>query len=287
MSKNKKKKSILFFALLFAAVIAGIILTGLGKEGHSADIQVAMKDAVMHETYKIDLFGLLDVNPGLISAFCVTGAFLVFCVIVRIFVIPKFKTIPGKFQLLLEQAVDLFANMAKNNSSHCYRFISAYIFTAAAYISVSTLFELVGVQVMTTLGTSISLPAPLADINGAVCMGCLSYLVILGGGIVKNGIKGIGKTLKEFSLPISMSFRLFGAMLSGALVTDLVYHAAALSYGVPVIVGVLFTLLHALIQAYVLTTLVSTYFGEVTEKHSKPPKEKKKKQNKKDKTIAA
>ena len=52
----------------------------------------------------------------------------------------------------------------------------------------------------------------------------------------------------------------------------MVYYYAALSYVLPVIVGVLFTLLHALIQAYVLTMLVSTFYGESTEKHAKAPK---------------
>ena len=47
-----------------------------------------------------------------------------------------------------------------------------------------------------------------------------------------------------------------------------------MSYVVPVIVGVLFTLLHALIQAYVLTMLTSLFYGEVSEKVVKPPKEK-------------
>ena len=37
----------------------------------------------------------------------------------------------------------------------------------------------------------------------------------------------------------------------------------------PVIVGVLFTLLHALIQAYVLTMLTSVFYGEVTEPSEK------------------
>ena len=97
-------------------------------------------------------------------------------------------------------------------------------------------------------------------------MGCLSYLIILSGGIVGNGIKGIGKTLKDFSLPVSMSFRLFGALLSGALVTELVYYYSNLSYVLPVLVGLLFTLLHALIQAYVLTLLTSIFYGEVSEK---------------------
>ena len=111
-------------------------------------------------------------------------------------------------------------------------------------------------------------------------MGCLSYLVIMSGGILGNGIKGIGETLKEYSLPISMSFRLFGALLSGALVTELVYYYTSLSYVLPVLVGVLFTLLHALIQAYVLTMLTSLFYGKVSDNTPKPPKEKKIKQAK-------
>ncbi|MBQ9814436.1 MAG: F0F1 ATP synthase subunit A [Lachnospiraceae bacterium] len=276
MNKKQKTRAIIIFICLFVVILAGTILTGTAGHGAGEDISVAMKDAVLHETYKVSLFGLIDVNPGLISAFIVTGVFLIFCIIVRIFVIPKFKTIPGKFQLLLETAVGLFSNMAKANSPHSYSFLGAYIFVAGAYICVSTLFELFGIQVMTTLGTPISLPAPLSDINGAVCLGVLSYLVIFIGGVVKNKFKGVGKALKEFSLPISMSFRLFGALLSGALVTDLIYHASVTSYGIPVIVGVLFTILHALIQAYVLTTIASTYFGEVTEPSVKKPKKTKK-----------
>lgn len=119
----------------------------------------------------------------------------------------------------------------------------------------------------------MTLPAPLSDVNAAIAMGCFSYLVILGGGIAYNGFKGVGSTLKEFSLPISMSFRLFGALLSGLLVTELVYYYVNLSFVLPVIVGVMFTLLHALIQAYVLTMLVALYFGEVSEKQE--PKKKK------------
>ncbi len=266
MDKKKRTRFIIVFAIIATLLLAGSIIAGLLKAPSGEEsVQTVMRDVVLHDTYKIDLFGMA-VNPGLISAFCITGIFLIFALIVRIFVIPKFKMVPGKFQMLLEQAVSLFDNMAKENSPHASGFISAYIFVAGAYICVSTLFELFGFQVTTILGTSIALPAPLSDINGAICMGCLTYLIILAGGIAKNGIKGVGKTLKEFSLPISMSFRLFGALLSGALVTELVYYYSAMRYGIPVLVAVIFTLLHALIQAYVLTTLASTYFGEVTEK---------------------
>ncbi|MBQ1603880.1 MAG: F0F1 ATP synthase subunit A, partial [Oscillospiraceae bacterium] len=102
------------------------------------------------------------------------------------------------------------------------------------------------------------------------------YLVIVFGGAVGAGFHGVKAALKEFSLPISMSFRLFGALLSGLLVTDLVYHYAVTSYAIPVAVGVIFTMLHAVIQTYVLTMLVGIYYNEVSEKPEPKPKKEKK-----------
>ena len=224
-----------------------------------------MRDAVLHNINQISLFGLKEVNPGLISAFLVTGGLLLAAALIRIFAIPRFQYIPGKLQLVLEEVVGLFDGMAKSSSPHRFGFVGAYIFAAGAYIFVGTLFELLGLQAITVHGHPITLPAPLSDINAAIALGTLSYLVILSGGIAANGVKGIGKTLKEFSLPISMSFRLFGALLSGLLVTELVYYYVSLSFVLPVIVGVLFTLLHALIQTYVLTMLTALYYGEVSE----------------------
>ena len=270
MSKKRKRISLAIWLSLILASLAGVVLTGSSAQTES--IQELMRDAVLHESNKIDLFGM-EVNPGLISAFTVTGLLLLAALLIRIFVIPKFKYVPGKFQLLLEQLVGFFNGLGTSNSPHRHSFLNVYIFGAGVYIFFGTLFELFGLQAVTTHGLSISLPAPLSDINAAIALGCLSYLVILSGGIVANGLRGVGKTLKDFSLPISMSFRLFGALLSGLLVTELVYYYSSLSYVLPVVVAVLFTLLHALIQTYVLTMLTSLFYGEVSEVHT--PKSKK------------
>ena len=104
MEKKKLTRFIIIFAVIFVALIVGIILTGMTKSGGHEEIGVVMKDSVLHERYKINLFGLIEVNPAVISAFIVSGVLIVFAIIVRIFVIPKFKVIPGKFQMLLEQA---------------------------------------------------------------------------------------------------------------------------------------------------------------------------------------
>ena len=276
-----KRQKIVFWTvvpLLAALLIAGIILTD-GLYERTENIQETMQDAILHEQNKIDLFGL-PVNPGLISAFLVTGIVLIFAIAVRIFVIPKFKRIPGKFQMFLEQIVGMFDGLARGNSPHRNGVLGAYIFAAGVYIFISTLFELVGISWATKGGGSITLPAPLSDINGAIALGCLSYLFIMIGGITANKGRGLLLTLKEFSLPISMSFRLFGALLSGMLVTELVYSYISLFFVLPVIVGVLFTLMHAVIQAYVLAMLTSMYYGEVTE----PPVRKNKQRTPKKRT---
>lgn len=279
--KKNRRTALLVWLLLLAALLAASLAVGGLPKGES--IREAMRDAVLHEENKISLFGLLDVNPAVISGFTVTGVLIVFALLVRLFFVPRMKTVPGRFQLLLESAVGCFDGLAKEGSPHRNRFLGGYVFAAGAYIFIGTLFELFGLQAVTTRGLSVALPAPLSDINAAIALGCLSYLVILSGGIAGNGLRGALNTLKDFSLPISMSFRLFGALLSGLLVTELVYYYIHLSFVLPVAVGVMFTLLHALIQTYVLTMLTALFYGEVSEPH---PKKAKKSESKTQKAAA-
>ena len=276
-----KKRRIIFIAVWLLCAAAFLISAlAIGGTARDENIKEAMRDAVLHGDNRISFFGIKDVNPAVVSAFTVTGILLFAALLIRIFALPKFKEIPGRFQILLEEAVGFFDKLAKGNSPHKNYFLGAYVFTAGAYICFGTLFELIGLQAVTTGGRSISLPAPLADINGAIAMGVTSYLIVLSGGLFGNGIRGLGSALKEFSLPISMSFRLFGALLSGLLVTELVYYNVGLSIGLPVFVGVLFTALHAIIQTYVLTMLTSFFYGEVSEKTEKPSKIKKNRREK-------
>ena len=284
LSKHTRRALLIWLVIAVIPLALSIVV---GPSGEHEDVQTAMRDAVLHDVNRVSLFGLKDVNPGLIAAMTVSGVLLAFALIVRIFVIPRFRDVPGKFQQALELAVTTLDGLAKVEDPGKRTFVGAYVFAAGAYIFVGTLFELLGLQAVATNGASVTLPAPLSDVNGAICMGCLSYLVIFAGGVSRNGLRGAGATLKEFSLPISMSFRLFGALLSGLLVTDLVYHYISLSYVVPVVVGVVFTLLHALVQTYVLCMLVGMYYEEVTELPEKAEQAENRKEKEKEETIAA
>lgn len=260
----------LWLGIVVVFFIGTILIPGVGEKHET--VSEMMRDAVLHEDNRISLLGIMDVNPSVISGFIVTIVLLIAAVLIRIFAVPRFKYVPGKLQLVLEQLVGLFDNMAKESSPWRNSFLSVYIFCAGIYIFCGTIFELIGVQAITTQGHSISLPATVADINAAIMVAVVSFTVISFGAIITNGLSGVVDALKEISLLISMSFRLFGALLSGLLVTELVYYYTSLSYILPVIIAVLFTLLHALIQAYVLTMLTSMFYGEKSEPKPKKPK---------------
>lgn len=216
-----------------------------------------MKEAVLPSD--VAFFGI-GVNPSFYSALIVTLFLLFLALVIRIFVIPRFKLVPGKFQIILETIVGFFNGIATDNSPHKNKYLGAFNFSAGLFIFTGTMIELVGIR------------AVLVDINGCIALAAFSYFSILLGGVSVNKVKGFLGALKDFSLPISMSFRLFGSMLSGLLVTELVYEYIALSFVIPVFVAVMFTLLHAVIQTYILTLLTSMFYGESTE--HKIPKRK-------------
>ncbi len=261
MGKKEKTRFLIVWLIITLVFLVGSFVVPSPEK--SETVKVMMRDAVLHEENRCSFFGLMSVSPAMISAMVVSGILLLAALLIRIFAIPRFKMVPGKFQSAIELLVSTFDNLAKTNSPRRNSFLGVYAFGAGVYIFVGTIFELFGFQALTTAGHSISLPAPLSDVNAAISLGVLSYFVIFAGGILGNGVKGIGLGLKKFSLPLSLSFRLFGALLSGLLVTELVYYYSSMSYVLPVVVGVLFTLLHALIQAYVLTLLTTMFYGEL------------------------
>ena len=164
----------------------------------------------------------------------VSGILLVVAACLRIFVIPRFQYVPGRLQLLLEELVGLFDRMAKSNSPERNGFLGAYIFGAGVYIFTGTIFELFGLQAVTTQGHSIALPAPLSDINAAIALGVpvLSGHSLRRRGQQRNAGRGAyAQGVFPAHLHELPSLR---ALLSGLLVTELVYYYTALSYVLPV-----------------------------------------------------
>lgn len=154
---------------------------------------------------------------------------------------------------MMEKFCETAEGIVNDNSTRSRLFLGAFAFSSWIYIGLGTLCELLGIR------------AILVDLNACIALAVTAYAIMLYGGIRYNKLRGLGSVLKDVSLLLSMSFRLFGSMIGGLLMTSLVYHYLALSIGLPVIVGVVFTLFHAVIQSYVYTLLTAMFYGEASE----------------------
>ena len=222
----------------------------------NASLGDAMKEALLPEN--VDFLGL-GVNPSFYTSLIVAGVLILLAVLVRVFAIPRFKDVPGRLQSVLESIVLMFDKMNEENDTS-RAFMGAYVFSAAAYIFLGTMVELIGLRPV------------MGDLNACLALSVCTFFLIAIFGAKVNGPKGALGALKDRTLPVSMSFRLFGSISSGLMVTELVYHYLFLSFGLPVIVGVLFTCFHALIQAYVFAILSSLFVGEAAVPSAKKAK---------------
>ena len=99
MSKKRKIISLAVLGVLLLASLALSLL--LGKGGAKESLQTIMRDAVLHEDNKISLFGLMDVNPAVVSGFIVTGVLLVLAALAVITIALGCVILFGKFDSIM------------------------------------------------------------------------------------------------------------------------------------------------------------------------------------------
>ena len=84
--------------------------------------------------------------------------------------------------------------------------------------------------------------------------------------IKPNAIIAPFKLISDLAVPISLACRLFGNMLGGMIVVELLYFAlGAFSVGVPALLGLYFNAFHPLIQYFIFINLSLTFIGEAVE----------------------
>lgn len=219
---------------------------------------------------KVNLFGL-EINETIITAWIVMLIIIVFAIVVRVFLLKKFKTIPKGLQNILEMIIEFFDKFSKSVLGKYGAAFAAYVFTVGIMIFCTSLVELLGFR------------APATDINFTIALSGLSFLIINGFGVFYSGSLGRLRWFvkpKAFMLPInivthtvipvSLSFRLFGNMFAGLVVMDLLYGVTYLSFGLPAIVSIYFNLFHVGIQTYIFLVLTMSFMEETLaygEKH--------------------
>ncbi len=220
--------------------------------------------------------GSFAVNDSVISGFIVVIVLLIVALILRLTIIRKWKTTPTGGQMFLEWLVSFFDKSADEMTEKYSGLMGPYTLGAAAYICCGVLIELFGLR-----------PA-IADVCACLALALCSFLFIHTLGFVKNKQRRLLhyvnpiNIITDLAVPVSMTFRLFGSILSGMVIMDLIYIVveSIWYFGLPVVIPAIltpiFTLFHALIQSYVFASLTLTFVSEAIETRPKKPKKKRK-----------
>lgn len=260
--KAKKRKRLFTVLTVFGAwFLLGTVVSLVSQKKSGIDIEFSLLSD------RMNLFGFSVAKTTFIS-YCITVAVLILGLIFRFLVFPKFKyENPKGFQNVIELGVEAMDKFAKDSLMDYSGVLAPYMFTLGVFMIFSAATELFGLR------------APTSDIMTTLAMGLITFVLINFFGIKKKGIggriKGMAsptplvfpmKILSDIAVPVSLACRLFGNMLGGMIVMDLLKSAlGGYSAGIPAIAGLYFNLFHPVIQAYIFIVLSMTFINEAIE----------------------
>lgn len=202
-----------------------------------------------------------DFTVTMLSTSIVTAALIVFAVVVRIFVIPRWNRDPKHMSVLrmfLEWAVGMFDSNSEDLTENYAGPVGAVYFGSSAFIMFGILIELFGLR------------SPLSDLNCNIVLGMITFFAVLIIGFIKKRAKrlthyaAVIPLVTDCVVPFSMALRLFGSVFSGFLIMDIVY-MTPLRNLLPVVLAPIFTLFHAFMQAYIFMFLSMNFINEALE----------------------
>ena len=176
---------------------------------------------------------------------------------------------PGKRQALVEWLVSSINSLCKSSIGRHGRAFVPYIGTLMLYLMLSNIIAVFNFI------PGIHLYPPTKDINSTAALAIMSLLVTLYAAFRYVGFKGWAKTLVEpmvviapFKLmeymikPLSLCLRLFGNVLAGFFIMEIILSLAPY-LGAPF--SAYFDLFDGVLQAFIFVYLTTLYIGEAVE----------------------
>ena len=215
---------------------------------------------------RIEVMGM-SLSTTVILSWCVMAFLVGIAIVLRLTVLRRMQDPPRGTQNVLEIMVEAAEQYTGSRVEGFGTDLSAYIFTVVALHFGCAVLELFGLH------------APTADITMTFALAFVTFLLINWCGIRRKGVLGRIKSLaqptpvvfpirviSDCAVPVSMACRLFGNMLGGMIVMDLIYKSLGNgAIGIPSVVGLYFNVFHPLIQAFIFITLTLTFINEATE----------------------
>lgn len=224
--------------------------------------------------FSLPVFGQISVTETMVNAWIVMAIILFLC----IFLTRNLQKIPKGKQALIEKAITMVDSLVEQNMGEGCLHYAPYIVTLMLSSVLGSLVSLIGLRSVT------------ADLNTTVGWALMTFVMILYANIKYKGIGGYLKgltepiivmtplnVLSEIATPVSMSFRHFGNIAGGMVISTLLLGALGslstalhlplpiFQIGIPGVLSLYFDLFSGCIQAFIFSMLTMAYVGSARE----------------------
>jgi len=185
------------------------------------------------------------------------------------------KKVPKGLQIIVETIVSMIENWTKSTMGERNAGFAPYVGTVIMFIGVSNIIGLIGLR------------PPTADLNTTFCFSILTFVLTQFFGLKTKGPKMFAKSffepmaflfpinlIGEIANPVSLAFRLFGNIIAGVIIMNLVYSglgslttsllgisAPLFSAGIPAFMHMYFDLFSGLLQSFIFTMLTMVFIS--------------------------
>ncbi|MDR2665642.1 MAG: F0F1 ATP synthase subunit A [Oscillospiraceae bacterium] len=209
----------------------------------------------------------MDLTTTVVYSWFIMAFLIALALILRFTALRRLDERPHGLQNAVELIIGKIMSYTDSQAHGSGEFLASYIFTVAVFLVACAALEMFGLR------------TPASDIMFTFALALITFVLINAYGVKKKGVGGRIKALAsptpvvfvirlvtDMAIPVSMASRLFGNMLGGMIVMDLVYSSLGNNaIGIPSLAGLYFNVFHPLIQAFIFVTLTLTFINEAIE----------------------
>ncbi|MBQ4592768.1 MAG: F0F1 ATP synthase subunit A [Clostridia bacterium] len=228
--------------------------------------------------FEIPIFGGIPITETQVNSWIVMLAITILCLVLT----HDLKVRPtSKRQIIAEWIVEKVTGLVSGNMGERFTYYAPFI------------CAILGLSAFSSLSSLLGMYPPTADLNTIAGWAILIFCMITYTKIKTSGFLGYLKgytepfalftpfnILSELGTPVSMAFRHFGNIVSGVVISTLVYAALAsastllfgwlpgilgkipfLQVGIPAVLSVYFDLFSSCMQAFIFSMLTMLYIA--------------------------
>ncbi len=222
--------------------------------------------------FRIPILGGINITDTVVHGWLIILAVLIVCLVLT----HKLEKVPvKKTQLIAEKIVITIDNLVESTMGPRFMRYAPYILALMTFSLCGSLISLLGARPVT------------ADFNTTLGWALVTFVMIQWNNIRAHGVGGYLKgflqpmpfllplnLISEAATPISMSFRHFGNVAAGVVITELIYSALAgltsllfkidipiLQIGLPAVLSLYFDLFTAVLQAFIFCMLTMVFIS--------------------------